>query len=335
MSGMFANASFFDGDLSGWYTNNVQDMSYMFYNATHFTGKGLANWNTYFVINMTDMFYNASAFNANISSWRFRNVNSFFGTYGFLTGATSFSPQNNPANLNSLLNSLYTQAQSPGLNYGLRFDAPDSYYNTASLNSYNWLTNHSNTNWTINAMYLPPPPYHYPCFLEGTNILCSVNGKEVEMPIEEIRRGTLVKTLRNGYMPVEIIGKKVLYNPGNSERIKDRLYHCSPNQYPDLKEDLYITGCHSILVDTITEEERELTKKLIDRIFVTDKKYRLMACVDKRAEPYTKEGDYTIWHLALEHADYYMNYGIFANGLLVESSSRRYMKECSQMELLM
>jgi hypothetical protein len=38
--------------------------------------------------------------------------------------------------------------------------------------------------------------------------------------------------------------------------------------------------------------------------------------------------------LALENDDYYMNYGIYANGLLVETCSKRFMKELSSMTLL-
>jgi len=38
--------------------------------------------------------------------------------------------------------------------------------------------------------------------------------------------------------------------------------------------------------------------------------------------------------VALENDDYYMNYGIYANGLLVESCSKRYLKEESNMELI-
>ena len=59
-----------------------------------------------------------------------------------------------------------------------------------------------------------------------------------------------------------------------------------------------------------------------------------MAFLDDRAIPYNAIGSFTIWHLALQNDDYYMNYGIFANGLLVESTSKRYMKELSGMELI-
>jgi len=69
-------------------------------------------------------------------------------------------------------------------------------------------------------------------------------------------------------------------------------------------------------------------------IYITDNKYRLPACVDLRNSVYEIPGPHTIYHLALENDDYKMNYGIYANGLLVETCSKRYLKELSKMELL-
>ena len=59
-----------------------------------------------------------------------------------------------------------------------------------------------------------------------------------------------------------------------------------------------------------------------------------MACIDQRTEPYEKEGVFTIWHFALEHENNRANYGVYANGLLVETSSKRMMSEYSGMELI-
>jgi hypothetical protein len=59
-----------------------------------------------------------------------------------------------------------------------------------------------------------------------------------------------------------------------------------------------------------------------------------MAVLDEKAVPWVSEGKYTIWHFALEHPDIRMNYGVYANGLLVESSSIRYMKNYSNMQLV-
>jgi surface protein len=182
------------------------------------------------------------------------------------------------------------------------------------------------------SVYNPSKPII--CFLEGSKILCFIDKKEVYVPIENIGRGTLVKTSLNGYKMVDMIGHSKMYNPGNSLHSKNRLYKCSPKNYPELSEDLIITGCHSILVDELTDEQCERSIEYTGKIYVTEKKYRLISCLDPRAEPYTEEGIHTIWHLALENNNYYMNYGIYANGLLVETTSKRMMKELSGMELV-
>ena len=85
--------------------------------------------------------------------------------------------------------------------------------------------------------------------------------------------------------------------------------------------------------DFKSEEQRERTKEVLGKIFVTDRKYRLPACCDDRACVYESEGEYKIYHIALDNSDNYMNYGIYANGLLVETCSKRYLSECSNMKI--
>jgi hypothetical protein len=173
------------------------------------------------------------------------------------------------------------------------------------------------------------------CFLEGTQILCLVDDVEKYVPIETMRAGFLVKTSCDGYKKVELIGKSTMKNRGDSERIEDRLYKLSPSKYPELKEDLFITGAHSVLVDTITDKQRDEISKQLGRIFVTDGKYRLMAMLDERAEPWASEGKYTIWHFALEHENIVMNYGVYANGgLLVETCSINTMRTKSNLDIV-
>ena len=165
------------------------------------------------------------------------------------------------------------------------------------------------------------------CFREGTQIMCLVSGHETLVPIESMCKGTLVKTYLHGYVPVELIKSTKIYNPSDNVRSTSRLYKLSPSQYPELTHPLYLTGCHSILVNYLSDEENEETVRRLYKLFITDDKYRLMACIDKRAKPYQKEGMYTIWHFALENDKYYNNYGVYANGLLVESSSKQMMRE--------
>ena len=57
--------------------------------------------------------------------------------------------------------------------------------------------------------------------------------------------------------------------------------------------------------------------------------------VDERAEPWVSEGNYTVWHFALEHEDIKMNYGVYANGgLLVETCSINTMRTKSNLTLV-
>lgn len=177
---------------------------------------------------------------------------------------------------------------------------------------------------------LPPAP----CFLESSTILCQVEGVELYVPVENLKSGTLVKTSLDGYKPVVLIGKATIHNAGNDERIENRLYKCSPSNYPQLKEDLYITGGHSILEFPITDAQKDAIIKHQGQLYVTDKKYRLMACVDERSEPWNSEGTYTIYHFSLENDNEKMNYGVYANGgLLVETCSINYLKNRSNMSL--
>jgi hypothetical protein len=54
--------------------------------------------------------------------------------------------------------------------------------------------------------------------------------------------------------------------------------------------------------------------------------------VDERTTVYEVAGVHKIYHFALENEDYYMNYGVYANGLLVESTSKRFMDEQNMKE---
>lgn len=162
------------------------------------------------------------------------------------------------------------------------------------------------------------------CFLEGSKVLCLVGEEEKYVEVQNLEKGTLVKTLLNGYKPVEHIGKDQVYNTADKSRVKNRLYKLTTEKYPELTEDLIITGCHSILIDEdLTKEQYEKTMELMGKICVTEDRYRLMACIDERAEPYEVEGFHTIWHFSLQHHFEDMNYGVYANGtLMVETASK-------------
>lgn len=97
--------------------------------------------------------------------------------------------------------------------------------------------------------------------------------------------------------------------------------------------EVYMTGCHSVLVKQLTEEQRQGTIAQLGDTYVTDGHYRLMAYLDERAQPWASEGTYTIWHMALENEDERINDGIYASGLLIETTSIRFLRDLSNMTL--
>ena len=170
-----------------------------------------------------------------------------------------------------------------------------------------------------------------PCFKEGSLILTDKG----YVPIEQLRRGDQVKTSLDGFKTIYMIGKRDIEHFVSIDRIKEQLYVCTSDSYPEITEPLVLTGCHSILVDKFTsEKQKQNVIKVNGNTYVTDRKYRLPACVDERTKVYDVPGTYTIYHIALENDDYYMNYGIYANGLLVETCSKRYLKELSNMDII-
>lgn len=175
------------------------------------------------------------------------------------------------------------------------------------------------------------PPSSPACFKECTKILTDKGYIE----IQNLIKGDFVKTLLNGYQPINMIGKKEIMNIVTNERSKNQLYKCTNEAYPEVFEDLVMTGCHSILVDDfLSEEQREKVKEVLGEMYITNNKYRLPACADNRTSLYEMPGKHTMYHLALDNDNYYSNYGIYANGLLVVSCSKRFLKELSNMELI-
>jgi hypothetical protein len=91
-----------------------------------------------------------------------------------------------------------------------------------------------------------------------------------------------------------------------------------------MTNDLIITGGHSALVDKLKHKEVKDIINLLGQIYATDSKLRLPACLDDRASLYDKYDTVNLYHIALENENPDLNYGIYANGLLVETCQ----KEC-------
>ena len=169
-----------------------------------------------------------------------------------------------------------------------------------------------------------------PCFKENTKILTDKG----YIPIQNLNKGDLVKTINDGFKPIVMIGKQELHQNNIAGRIRDNLFKLSSNKFPELSEDLIITGGHSILLPKINEEEKnKMLSKINESALVIDNHFRLLTYLNNQATLYEEEGIHTIYHIALE-GDYNKSYGIFANGLLVESCDQFYLKECSNMTII-
>lgn len=229
------------------------------------------------------------------------------------------SPLNVSFGSKSLFSIIFTTASS-WIKYRTYISVEDSSQLTQDLNFS--LTSY-NTNINCACVTGITITYDPPCFREGTFITCQKEGVETEVPIEKLKDAPyLVKTLKHGFLPVHSIGKSLLHNPGNRERIQERLYKLTPLNYPEIYTPLYLTGSHGILVPSLTDQEIKVYMEQYEgKLFVTDGHYRLFTCMDNRAEPYDQEGDFNIYHIALQSENQEINYGIYANGLLVESCS--------------
>ena len=319
-SSMFQGATSFNLSINSWTfaTAGGITLSSMFRNATAFN-QPLNNWNTIRISDMNNMFKSATAFNQNIGSWNVSNVTNMSS----MLDNSGINYVNYDATLNGWA------GQIPNIRSNITLGAQGMIYSQYGSEARSSLRS-SPYNWTILGDTFQEAPIP-PCFKEGTKILTNKGYKL----IENLRVGDLIKTFKNDYVPVNMIGKKLMQHYAVKERVKEQLYKCSNNAYSEVWEDLIITGCHSILVDGfVSNEQRDRTIEVNGDTYVTDVKYRLPVCADERASVYEIPGEYMIYHLALDNDDYFMNYGIYANGLLVESCSKRYLCELSEMELI-
>ena len=89
MEGMFAGATVFNGNLGKWDVSSVTDMSAMFSGATEFN-QDIGNWNVSSVTDMGDMFALATAFDGNLGKWDVSGVTDFL----FFLSDAELSPEN-------------------------------------------------------------------------------------------------------------------------------------------------------------------------------------------------------------------------------------------------
>jgi hypothetical protein len=179
---------------------------------------------------------------------------------------------------------------------------------------------------TTNATSVTSFSFNIACFKKGTKILCE---NDMYIPIEELKTGDLVKTYKHGYQKVIMSAHSRLCDSVQSTY--NQLYTYSREKNPDLIEELHLTGGHSLLLDTLTEEESTDMSQInwANDDFMVEDKYKLLACFSRQlCVAMEQHGD--IYHFTLEppeNAKPTHVYGIYANGILAESCSRCAMEE--------
>ena len=91
ISYMFAGATSFNQDLSGWDVSHITDMSNMFQGATSFN-QDISGWDVSSVTDMSGMFQGATSFNQPIGLWGSKTAN--VGNYSFMFQEASSFDQN-------------------------------------------------------------------------------------------------------------------------------------------------------------------------------------------------------------------------------------------------
>ena len=159
------------------------------------------------------------------------------------------------------------------------------------------------------------------CFNEGTKILClNKHFEEEYIPIENLRKGDLVKSFKHGYRKIDLIGKNPMIN--NPELFNACMYKMKKTEGNGLIEDLIVTGGHAILVDDLGKYKEE-NNKIFGSTLMIDDKYLLLCAVSEDFKKLDNIKLYTYYHFTLENnGNDHERYGIWANGILTETPSK-------------
>jgi len=161
------------------------------------------------------------------------------------------------------------------------------------------------------------------CFSEGIKILCLNKKFEEEyIPIEKLRKGDLVKSYLHGYRKVELIGKG--YSVSDMNKFTECMYKMVKTETNGLIEDLILTGGHGLLVNDLGEYT-EKTKEIWNELQKIDDKYLLLAGISNDFEKLETVPSFYYYQFILENnGDNKERFGIWANGVLVETSTKEH-----------
>ena len=146
----------------------------------------------------------------------------------------------------------------------------------------------------------------------------------VGVRVQDLQIGDMVRTYSHGFKKVTYIDVTDLRDTLYPNKLHS-LYRLTQDKYPELTDDLYLTGGHSLLMDSLTSEQEMEMKKISwpEDFYKVDGKHKLLVHHDKRSIKVGKK--MRVFNIVLEQddeKDSFKTYGIYANGLLVESCNK-------------
>jgi photosystem II stability/assembly factor-like uncharacterized protein len=149
------------------------------------------------------------------------------------------------------------------------------------------------------------------CYEKNVKILC-LNGSKQFIKICDLKKDMMVKTYKHGYKKITHI-KGFKYTCNNTNDDLQCLYKMK-------NKDIILTGGHSLLVDTLTDEQQNNKHNFKEMI---EDKHLLLTCLNENFEKLTETKEYELFHLVLENEDEYHHYGIYIDDYILSETCSR------------
>ena len=198
------------------------------------------------------------------------------------------------------------------------------------------------------------------CLAEGTKITIYNPDKKCldQVNVENLKEGDEVLTYKHGLVKVFSMVEDQFMHIKNPSFIHDEpedlqewtralkiknqnLYRIPKDSVPELQDDLYLTGGHSLLQPVLSKRQKREMNKVDwpEDYYKVDGLYKLLAHMHDHAEIVTKK-KCKVYNIILEQddlTDMHKNYAIIANGVMVESCNMQQyvnMKEKQELDRL-
>ena len=186
------------------------------------------------------------------------------------------------------------------------------------------------TAYNISPSFIPPPV----CFNKGTLILTYGGAEEVKdvwKPVENLKKGDLVKTYLHGYRRIDTIISSEIEN--NYDSLFECMYRLPKTK--DMTEDLIVSGGHSIMEDELPQNVLEMYE--MNNWFdggkdsMIDDKHMVLACLSDKFEKIQNSDTFEIYHFSLENeGDGDRRFLVWANHVLTETPSQNFLEKSLQ-----